>query len=960
MALPYRLGDRNCEGDLMGAAATEMMARNRIESALRALHEITSDQDRGFNDKVKALLATGCQIFGLPIGILSWIRSDRYHVVEAVCPDDSLKSGREYDLEGMYCRETLNSDDPVAFEHAAASPWVDHPCYVNSKLEAYLGLRVIVGRESYGTLCFAGYDPRDTPFSSTDREIIRLMAQWVGGETARRRAEERFRLVFEAAPTAMVMVNRSGDIVLSNAQTEKLFGYTTPELIGRPVDILVPERLRTEHKTHVAEFFNAPLGKTVARRELSGLRKDRTEIPVEIGLSPIETGEGTLVLSAIVDLSERNRAETALRQSEARFRDFAETAADWFWETDSELRFTYFSERFREVFGESAQQAIGSTRKELFDQRNNDPKKWEQHYRDLIAHCPFKDFEYLLARTDGAVRVLRTSGKPVFDEDGVFQGYRGVGSDVTERKRAQEMFRLVVESAPNAMVVVNSAGKIVLVNKQTETLFGYPRDELIGHPVEILVPEQLRARHPDYRTHFQAMPQARAMGSGRDLHARRKDGSEISVEIGLSPVETEQETLILGAVVDITERKQASQQLQRIRSYLQNIIDSMPSILVGVDAEGQITAWNKGAELVAGICAEEATGQRFVQLLPWLQSQAKKVADTLRTGQALRTERLVTERAGETHFWDVVVYPLGSEDRPGAVIRVDDITSRVRIEQLLVQNEKMMSLGGLAAGMAHEINNPLSAILQNCQNIRRRLSGELRKNQEVAESLGLELRAVEAYLEAREVLRALSDIQEAGVRTTKIVTDMLAFSRSGQSHFARADLSKLCDTAVRLATSDYELKKKYDFKDISIERDYDPSLEGVYCDETGIEQVILNLLKNAAQAMAAGNHQRRAPKITLRTRKQSDCARIEVIDNGPGMDEETRQRALEPFFTTKAVGEGTGLGLSVSYFIITEQHAGTLTVESAPGQGARFIIQLPLERVQGNHSPTPDRTTGAN
>ena len=172
---------------------------------------------------------------------------------------------------------------------------------------------------------------------------------------------------------------------------------------------------------------------------------------------------------------------------------------------------------------------------------------------------------------------------------------------------------------------------------------------------------------------------------------------------------------------------------------------------------------------------------------------------------------------------------------------------------------------------------------------------------------------------------------------------MLAFSRTTTTEFQPARIEEILDTTVRLAANDYDLKKKYDFRHIEIVRDLDPELDTVICEPMEIEQVLLNLIKNAAQAMATEG----SPlphRIILRTRKEADYARIEVEDNGPGMDEMTRRRVFEPFFTTKAVGAGTGLGLSVSYFIVTEQHKGTIDVNSAPGQGTCFIIRLPLQR----------------
>jgi signal transduction histidine kinase len=228
------------------------------------------------------------------------------------------------------------------------------------------------------------------------------------------------------------------------------------------------------------------------------------------------------------------------------------------------------------------------------------------------------------------------------------------------------------------------------------------------------------------------------------------------------------------------------------------------------------------------------------------------------------------------------------------------------------------------------------------QNIRRRLSSDLPKNVEQAQQAGIELEAINRYLQAREVPKLLDGIQQAGARAAKIVTHMLSFSRRSNRQMAPCDLPALIDQAVEIAGNDFDLAIGFDFKGQAIVRQFDPRLGPVPCTANELEQVLLNLLKNAAQAI----HQRPQPsepgRITLRTRLNPPWAEIQVEDNGVGMPEAVRKRTFEPFFTTKEIGQGTGLGLSVSYFIITNNHKGQMEVQSAPGQGTCFTLRLPL------------------
>ena len=270
-----------------------------------------------------------------------------------------------------------------------------------------------------------------------------------------------------------------------------------------------------------------------------------------------------------------------------------------------------------------------------------------------------------------------------------------------------------------------------------------------------------------------------------------------------------------------------------------------------------------------------------------------------------------------------------------------DITHLRALQDSMIQSEKMLSLGGIAAGIAHEINNPLGIVLQAAQTITLRTRADFPRNIEAAANIGVDMAQVERYLRERKVDVFIRDIQGAAVRAADIIRHMLDFSRRSESRRSVCDIRTIVDNSLRLASSDYDLKKNYDFKAIRIERDYAENLPSLHCTETEIEQVLLNLLRNAAQAMAGANPPIPEPHIDIRIRPLGTGMRIEIADNGPGIPPAHRKRIFEPFFTTKASGAGTGLGLSVSYFIITKGHGGTMYVGSPAEGGTVFTIELP-------------------
>jgi PAS domain S-box-containing protein len=526
-------------------------------------------------------------------------------------------------------------------------------------------------------------------------------------------------------------------------------------------------------------------------------------------------------------------------------------------------------------------------------------------------------------------------------------------SEINDRKKAEERirkseikYRELVQNANSIILRIDTKGRITFFNEFAQNLFGYAEHEILGlQSMETFIPEidSTGRRTQDILDQAALFPEKYLY---YETETVRRNGERVWVAWTNKAVRNSAGQIVEYLCVghDITQSRENEQEMVRMRHFLRHIVDSMPSALIGVDAAHNITQWNQEAAYLTEISPDQALGKPLSQVLPQLGDYTDMLRAAVEQDKPRTRQKIALNFGPRLLFMDIMVYPITLEDFQGVVIRLDDVTSRVRMEEVMVQTEKMMSVGGLAAGMAHEINNPLGGILQNTQNIIRRLSPSLPGNAEAAQSLGLDLNQVGKYLEQRKILHFLGRIKESGERAAKIVDNMLTFSRNSERKKEIVDLRDVINKTIELAAHDYDLKKKYDFRNIQIVRYFGDNVPRVMCVPTEIEQVLLNLLRNAAQAMAEGKKGGTQSRIVLQLLQEGRWTVLSVEDNGPGMDEATRKRIFEPFFTTKGVGIGTGLGLSVAYFIVTNNHKGSMTVHSAPRQGTKFIIRLPGQR----------------
>lgn len=411
--------------------------------------------------------------------------------------------------------------------------------------------------------------------------------------------------------------------------------------------------------------------------------------------------------------------------------------------------------------------------------------------------------------------------------------------------------------------------------------------------------------------------------------------------------ETEQSAirLLLEGMYKALLVKRADREMASLKNILNSIIDSMPSKLIGIDKSYNVIFCNRIAEQELELPREAAIGAKADQILPQFNLYSAMIDQTLTTGNPTEEKRIRRKDLQLVRFESIMVFPFPTESGLGAALKIDDITEKVRLEDMMVQSEKMLSVGGLAAGMAHEINNPLAGIIQNLQVVRNRLKADLKKNKEVAAQCKLDFENLADYLDKREINTMFESIHDSANRAATLVKNMLSFSRKSDAVSTTQNPIELLESTIDLAANDYDLKKQFDFKKIQVNRYFDPSTPPIICETTNIQQVLLNIIKNGAHALMdkeySGDDK---PSLQLSIYPENGMACIEIADNGPGMDQETQKRIFEPFFTTKPVGLGTGLGLSISYFIIVDQHRGDLSVSSELGVGSKFTIRLPPDR----------------
>jgi PAS domain S-box-containing protein len=770
------------------------------------------------------------------------------------------------------------------------------------------------------------------PVNLTSLDAARLPGQRDTTEMHLAQMERTYRELLEAAPDAMVVVNERGEIVLVNVQAERQFGYRRDELLGEKVKSIIPEgfaeRLVADGTRTSAEALAQQIGTGI---ELLGRRKDGAEFPIELMLSPLESAEGILVTAAIRDISMRRDAakqltqmesrrrltEEALRESEERYRMLIDGVHDHaIFMIDTRGRVVSWNSGAQRIKGYTADEIIGRNFALFFSAEDVARGRPEEVLRLTVLSGRHEE-HVMRVRKDASHFLAHVTLTALRDAAGNLRGFSEFSRDLSASEEAGAKYRGLLEAAPDAMVVVNQAGQIVLLNLQAEKQFGYYRDELVGQQVTNIIPRGFAERLIADGTRTAAEALAQQIETGIELTARRKDGSEFPIELMLSPLENAEGILVTAAIRNISVRRAAAKHLEQMEGRYRGLLEAAPDAMVLVDHAGVIVIVNVQAERQFGYRRDELVGKPVKQIIPdesverLLTSILQNFEQPGETPTAI--ELLGTHKTGHVFPIEVMLSPLLGAEGILLTMAIRDITTRKRAEALLLQtlgdlNRSNEELGQFAYIASHDLQEPLRMVASYTQLLSKRYKGKL-------------------DADADEFIAFAVD---GANRMQRLIQDLLAYSRVGTK--GEEFLETSSEDALERALTNLGGA----IEDSGALITHDP-LPSVLADEGQLVQLFQNLVGNAIKYQNPG-----IPRIHVSSAREGQTKwMFSVQDNGFGIEAKYFDRIFGMFQRLHRREEfaGTGIGLAICKKIV-ERHGGNLAVESDVGRGSTFRFAL--------------------
>jgi len=753
-------------------------------------------------------------------------------------------------------------------------------------------------------------------------------------EGALRLSEERMRAILNSALDCVITMDDQGKIVEFNPAAEKTFGYKRDHAIGQLLsELIIPPSSREQHQRGLSRYLSTGEAPVLGKRlELSAVRRDGSEFPVELAIVRIGKEEHPMFTGFIRDITERKQAELALRQAEEKYRGIFENAVEGIFQTTPEGGYISVNPALARMYGYGSPEELTASVSDIGRLVYVNPERRNEFKRLIEEQGSVEGFEYEVYRKDGRRIWLSENARAVRDGNGVVVYYEGSVEDITASKRAEDAVRAseaylqtVVENLDEGVVVSDLKGRLLHWNRAALKIHGLRNLEEGLRSVDDFAETFELVTMDGARVAVEQWPVSRIL-RGEHLHdlelrVRNKRANwERTFDYGGTLVRDANNRPLMAIVTvsDITERKQAEARLLEQA----NIINRAQDAIIIQNFEDElITFWNKGAEHVYGWNANEMLGKPIGRLI--FADETDRVASRqqlVSTGefhgelkQAAKDGReiIVNTRATRIRNADGV---------PRSVILINtDVTEQKKLETQLLRSQRLESIGTLASGVAHDLNNVLVPILMASHSLRSQVS--------TPESTAL-----------------VSMVEESGRRGAEIVKQVLTFARGVEGERVKINPRHLIDEMADIARKTFP-------KSIRITSGSAENLWPIEGDPTQLHQVLLNLAVNARDAMPdGGSLSFAAENFTVDEHYASITPNAEpgphvvvrVSDNGSGIPRATLDKIFDPFFTTKEVGKGTGLGLSTALGIV-KSHGGFISVYSELGKGTTFKIFLPAE-----------------
>jgi two-component system NtrC family sensor kinase len=741
-----------------------------------------------------------------------------------------------------------------------------------------------------------------------------------GAEQHIQEVTKRLEKIAEMGDDGIIVFDEDYRIEFANAVASEITGYAKERLIGMDF-----RRLLSERDIGYLDQMHSTVGIDESNRvctEMEVLTEKGMKWDAEVCITIAQGGKGGVKTYAYLrDITQRKRMEREVREATKRFEKMAEMGEDGIIVFDQDSRIEFANQMASEIMGFPRDQILGQEFFSLIGKRD------EEFLEEMVMRgegmgqkvCT----EMGIKTPQGLVKETEVCIAPTQSEDGQIKTYAYL-RDITERKKferelkeSEEKFRNLFERVRHGLFISSKEGKFIDCNQALLEMAGYEDKEEF---LNIDIAKDFYV-NPEDRRKFQRLTEAQGFVKDLEVEFKKKTGEKITVLL-TAHVKRDEEGRVIGYEglnIDISERKRMERELKEANEFLTNLIESSVDGIIVTDMKGNILIFNKGAENILGYHAEEVVGKMNIRSI-YPPGVAKEVMEKLKSpdygGMGKLTSFPITHRRKDGALIEGdLSASLIYDENGGEIASVGifkDLRERLRIErelremqQALLQSEKLAAMGRLTSQIAHELNNPIYGIMNTLELLKTEIPPESKR---------------------RRILElSLSEIQ----RLAEMLRNMLSFSKPEEEKRRPVKLNELVEGILLV------MEKQMKESNIKVETYFNETLPEVMASTNQMRQVVLNLLKNAKEAMPKGG------SLTVRTRREDDKVMVAIQDTGVGIPEELRDKIFEAFFTTKQKVKGVGLGLSVCYGIVKD-HGGEIRVESEVDKGTTFTILLPM------------------